>query len=46
MSRSTVIGRHRKGAFILTSDGKRQNVGRQRAALRGLGDVSSQRLAR
>ena len=35
----------RKGAFVLTSDGKRETLGRQRAALRRLGDLPPQGLA-
>ena len=36
----------RKGAFILTSDGKRKDWKVERAALRGLGDLPRQGLAR
>ena len=46
MSKVRVLVGTRKGAFILTSDGKRENWERQRASLRGLGDVSPERLAR
>ena len=44
MSGVRVLVGTRKGAFILTSDGKRE-VGRQRPALRRLGDLPPQRLA-
>ena len=46
MSSVRVLVGTRKGAFILTSDGKRQEVGRQRPALRRLGDLPPQGLAR
>ena len=46
MSGVRVLVGTRKGAFVLTSDGKRQNVGRQRPALRGLGDLPPEGLAR
>ena len=45
MSRVRVLVGTKKGAFILTADGKRQNGG-QRAALCGLGNVSPQGIAR
>ena len=45
MSRVRVLVGTRKGAFILTSDGKREEVGRQRPALRRLGDLPPQGLA-
>ena len=45
MSGVRVLVGTRKGAFILTSDGKRE-MGRQRPALRGLGDLSPQGIAR
>ena len=46
MSTVRVLVGTRKGAFILTSDGKRAALGHQRPALRRLGDLSPQRLAR
>ena len=45
MSGVRVLVGTRKGAFVLTSDGKRETVGRQRPALRGLGDLPRQGLA-
>ena len=45
MSGVRVLVGTRKGAFILTSDGKREEVGRQRAALCRVGDVSRQGIA-
>ena len=45
MSRVRVLVGTRKGAFVLTSDGKREQLGRERPALRRLGDVSPQGLA-
>ena len=45
MSGVRVLVGTRKGAFVLTSDGKRERVGRQRPALRGLGDLPPQGLA-
>ena len=45
MSGVRVLVGTRKGAFVLTSDGKRREVGRQRPALRRLGDVPPQGLA-
>ena len=46
MSGVRVLVGTRKGAFILTSDGKRDEVGRQRPALRRLGDLPPEGLAR
>ena len=46
MSGVRVLVGTRKGAFILTSDGKRETVGRQRPAFCRLGDLPSQGLAR
>ena len=46
MSKVRVLVGTRKGAFVLTSDGKREQVGRQRAAFRRLGDVPPEGLAR
>ena len=46
MSKVRVLVGTRKGAFVLTSDGKRETVGRQRPALRGLGDLPPEGLAR
>ena len=45
MSGVRVLVGTRKGAFVLTSDGKRDEVGGQRPALRGLGDLPPQGLA-
>ena len=45
MSGVRVLVGTRKGAFVLTSDGKRETVGRQRAALRRLGDLPPQGIA-
>ena len=45
MSGVRVLVGTRKGAFVLTADGKRDKLGRQRPALRRLGDVSPQGLA-
>ena len=46
MSGVRVLVGTRKGAFILTSDGKREQLGRQRPPFRGLGDLPRQGLAR
>ncbi len=46
MSGVRVLVGTRKGAFILTSDGKAQTVGRQRPPLRGLGDLPPQGISR
>ena len=46
MSRVRVLVGTRKGAFILTSDGKRETVGHQRPPLCGLGDLPSQGITR
>lgn len=43
---STSIGRHKKGRVHPDIGWQTQAMGRQRPALRGLGDVSPQRLAR
>ena len=45
MSKVRVLAGTRKGAFILTADGKRQNWEDQRTALCGMGAVSPERLA-
>ena len=45
MSGVRVLVGTRKGAFILTSDGNAQALGRQRPALRRLGDLSPQGIA-
>ena len=42
MSKIRVLVGTRKGAFVLTSDGKRETLGHQRPAFRGLGDLSPQ----
>ena len=39
MSKVRVLVGTRKGAFVLTSDGKRESLGRQRAPFRRLGDL-------
>ena len=39
MSKARVLVGTRKGAFVLTSDGKRKQLGCERAALRRLGDL-------
>ena len=46
MSSVRVLVGTRKGAFVLTSDGKRETMGRQRAPLCGLGDLSYEGVAR
>ena len=46
MSGVRVLVGTRKGAFVLTSDGKRETVGRQRPALWRLGDLPPQGIAR
>ena len=46
MSKVRVLVGTRKGAFVLTSDGKREQVGRQRSPFCGLGDLPRQRIAR
>ena len=46
MSKVRVLVGTRKGAFVLTSDGKRETVGRQRTPLCGLGDLSRKGIAR
>ena len=46
MSQVRVLVGTRKGAFVLTSDGKREELGCERAALRGLGDLSHEGFAR
>ena len=45
MSGVRVLVGTRKGAFVLTSDGKRERLGRQRPPLRGLGDLPPEGLA-
>ena len=45
MSGVRVLVGTRKGAFVLTSDGSAQELGRQRPALRGLGDLPPQGIA-
>ena len=45
MSKVRVLVGTRKGAFILTSDGKARTMGRQRPPFRRLGDLSSQGIA-
>ena len=46
MSGVRVLVGTRKGAFVLTSDGQREELGDQRPPLRGLGDLSPQGFAR
>ena len=46
MSGVRVLVGTRKGAFVLTSDGKRERLGRQRSAFRRLGDLPPQGIAR
>jgi len=46
MRRSTSSRRYTQGAFILTSDGKREKVGRPVALCLAAGDLSSEGLAR
>ena len=46
MSQVRVLVGTKKGAFVLTSDGKRENWDVSRPALRGMGDLPHEGLAR